>query len=618
MSIINAKPGRLAWGLAAMLVGTSGWCKQNLTLLDFPEQVVDNRQGLSESTMFPQIRTMHVMVAGGNNFVTEAGLRILRAGGNAVDAGVAATLAAAVTEEDHFSMGGEMPVLIKMKNKPVEVVSGVGVAPRLANRKFYLNRSLLDWEKSDRKPPIPSVGILATTTPGMVDGALLALKNYGTMRFEQVAMPAIELADAFPTTEILAKTLARDAAMLRRWPTSAHYFLQQNGDAPNPGDLFYQPTLANTLRAMVAAEKEAKGNREKRIDAVRDYFYRGPVARKMASFSEKNGGLLRYEDMAKFHADIENPVSITFHGYEIIKPGFWTQGPVLLETLNLLETYDLNALGHNTPEYIHVLTEALKLAFADRDKFYGDPNFSKIPQSILLSKDYAYGRGKLINLNRASMRSQPGDIPGYGGPLPHEINKHINVKDTTNVAVVDSNGNVYVATPSGAWSPGVIAGDTGIAFGTRLQSFVLDDGSPNMLMPGKRPRITLSPTLVLKNGQPVMALTTPGGDNQDQALLQVLLNIIVFGMSPQQAVEAPRFQTNALHASFGTHDYSPGDLSLENRISTRVVDALRAKGHVVKVRGAWSNGSAPVVIKLNEKYLEGGADPRRGRFVDGY
>lgn len=586
---------------------------------DFPEQQPAGTPPALEKTMFPQVRTMHAMVAGGNNFVTEAGLRILHEGGNAVDAGVAAMLAAAVTEEDHFSMGGEAPILIKLKDAPVQVVSGVGRAPKLATLAFYAQRPLLPWERAERKPPIPSQGILAATTPGMVDGALLALRQYGTLSFAQVAQPAIELADAFPTTEILAGTLQRVAGMLRRWPVSWAYFTASSGGRlPQPGEIFRQPQLAATLRAMVQAERRGGDERSAAIDAVRDYFYRGPVARKMGACSEANGGLVRYADIAAFKASIEVPTSVMFHGYEIVKPGFWTQGPVMLEMLNLLEGYDLKAMGHNSPAYLHTLVEAAKLAFADRDAFYGDPDFAKVPAQELLSKDYATRRRRLIDPDKAMLHSIPGDIPGYGGPLPDAQRPPLHVKDTTSLAVVDAHGNVFSATPSGAWLPSVKAGDTGISFGSRLQSFVTQPSHPNVLQAGKRPRVTLSPTLILKDGRPLYAVNTPGGDNQDQAMLQVILNMLVFGMTPQQAVEAPRFQTDALYASFGNHEYKPGDLSLEARIDARTADALRAKGHDVTVRGPWSNASAPSVIKLAGTHLEGGADPRRGRFVNGY
>lgn len=581
----------------------------------FPEATA--ARGATEKTMFPEVRVMHEMVGGGNNFVTEAGLRILRAGGNAVDAGVAATLAAAVTEEDHFSMGGEMPLLVKMKGKPVEVVSGIGTAPAKATVDFFNHRPMESWETPERRPPIPSQGILATTTPGMFDGVMLALEKYGTMSFAQVAAPAIELADGFPTTEIFATTLHHDESMLRLWPSSVKFFFTDN-KLPAPGQVFHQPDLAKSLRALVAAEQGAKGSRTAKIDAVRDYFYRGPIAKAMGAYSEANGGLETYSDIAKFHAEIDTPRSTTFHGYEIVKPGFWTQGPVLLEMFNLLEKYDLKSMGHNSPEYLHLLVEAAKLAFADRDMYYGDPKFSKIPEETLLSKPYATDRDGLIDLAHASMESRPGKIPSYNIPMPNGKVAKVEVHDTTCVDVVDKMGNVYSATPSGAWLPAVIAGDTGIAFGSRLQSFVTVPGHPNVVGDGKRPRVTLSPTLVLKDGNPILAVSTPGADNQDQALLQVILNIIVFGMTPQAAVEAPRFQTESFYSSFAMHEFVPGKLNLESRIPKATADKLKSLGHMVTVTGPWTNASAPIVIKIDDNgVLEGGADPRRGRFING-
>ncbi len=582
---------------------------------DFPEAAGAQRGG-SSKTMFPEVRAMHEMVGGGNNFVVEAGMRILREGGNAVDAGVAAVLAAAVTEEDHFSMGGEMPALVKMKGQPVQVVSGVGTAPAKATIEFFKNRPLEPWETADRKPPIPAQGILATTTPGMFDGEMLALEKFGTMTFAKVAEPAIELADGFPTTEVFADTLKRDDSMLRRWPSSVAFFYP-GGKLPTRGEVFHQPDLARTLRALVTSEEKAHGDRIKKIDAVRDYFYRGPVAKKMGAFSEANGGLVTYSDIAAFHAEIDTPRTTTFHGYEIVKPGFWTQGPVLLEMFNLLESYDLKAMKYNSPEYLHTLVEAAKLAFADRDKYYGDPKFSKIPERELLSKQYASERRKLIDPMRASLESRPGVLGDRKIPMPDGNVAKIEVNDTTCVDVMDRMGNVFSATPSGAWLPAVMAGDTGIAFGTRLQSLLVVPGHPNVIEAGKRPRVTLSPTLVLKDGKPVYAISTPGADNQDQALLQVILNLIEFGMTPQEAVEAPRFQTEAFYSSFATHQFAPGQLNLEDRIPKETAEKLASLGHKVRVTGPWSNMSAPIVIKASQGVLEGGADPRRGRFING-
>ncbi len=327
--------------------------------------------------------------------------------------------------------------------------------------------------------------------------------------------------------------------------------------------------------------------------------------------------MIAYSDLANYHAEIDEPKVGTYRGYQIYKPGFWTQGPVMIEALNLLEGYDLKAMGHNSPQYLHTLVEAVKLAFADRDAYYGDPKFSKIPEEILLSKDYAAERRKLIDPEHASMEHRPGNL-GLPLALPSpRLQPPEAVNDTTCVNVVDSEGNAFSATPSGAWLPSVIAGDTGIPFTTRLQSFVMTPGHPNQLQPGKRPRVTLSPTLVTRNGKLEMILSTPGGDNQDQALLQVLLNIVEFHMTPQEAVEAPRFQTEHLFSSFGNHEFTPGRLNLEGRIPIATGDALRTLGHRVALTGDWSNSSAPTVIWVHDGVLNGGADPRRARFVFG-
>ena len=437
------------------------------------------------------------------------------------------------------------------------------------------------------------------------------------MSFAQVVAPAIALADGFPTTEVFSETLKRDQSTMRNWPTAVTYFFP-NGKVPEPGEVFHQPDLARTLRAMVAAEKKMQGSRAHKIDAVSDYFYRGPIAKEMGSFSEAHGGLVRYSDIAAFHAEEDSPRTATFHGYEILKPGFWTQGPVLLEMFNLLEGYDLKSMGHNSPEYLHTLVEAAKLAFADRDMYYGDPKFSKIPEERLLSKTYAAGRAKLIDALRASLESRPGKIDGYNIPMPDGAKPKVDVKDTTCVDVVDEKGNVFSATPSGAWLPAMIAGKSGIAYGSRLQSLVTTPGHPNVLEAGKRPRVTLSPTVILKDGKPFLILSTPGADNQDQALLQVILNIIVFGMTPQAAVEAPRFQTDAFYSSFAMHDFQPGKLAVESRIPKSTVEKLAAMGHKVTASGPWSNASAPVVIEIRpDNVLEGGADTRLNRFITG-
>jgi gamma-glutamyltranspeptidase/glutathione hydrolase len=566
-------------------------------------------------TMFPAVRGTHHMVGAANNQEVEAGYRILERGGNAVDAGVASVLAAAVTEQSRFGLGGEMPLIVKLQGRAPVIISGVGVAPRKATLEFYENRPAEPWEEGDRKPLVPMEGIKAAITPGVFDGLMLALQKYGTMSFSEVAQPAIEYAGGFPIGEEFAGMLESYRRILALWPDSQSFFYP-DAKVPLRGELVKMAPLAKTLRELVAAEKKARGKRAAKIQAVRDLFYRGSIARRMAAFSESHGGLIAYEDLAGFKAEEDQPRTTTYRGYEIVKPGFWTQGPAMIEALNILEGFDLKAMGHNSPQYLHVVIEAVKLAFADRDRYYGDPKFTKIPEEILLSKAYAAERRKLIDPAKASMESRPGELDRPGG-LPSAANGTADVHDTTCVNVVDSKGNAFSATPSGAWLPSVIAGDTGIPFSSRLQSFVSTPGHANQLAPGKRPRVTLSPTMVLRDGEFLLELSTPGGDNQDQALLQVLLNILEFGMSPQEAAEAPRFETEHFYSSFAFHEFIPGKVNLEGRIPKATGDALTALGHKITMATNWSNHSAPTVILKKEGVLHGAADPRRARFIFG-
>jgi gamma-glutamyltranspeptidase/glutathione hydrolase len=492
------------------------------------------------------------------------------------------------------------------------------VAPAKATVDFYTHRAPEIWEEASNMPPVPVQGILSAITPGVFDGLILALEQYGTKSFAQVVQPALEYAgEGFPMPEEFGGMLLGYRRIIALWPDSTRFFYPAGATTPR-GEIFREPALAETFRELVAAEKKTHGNRQAKLRAVRDLFYKGDIARRIAAFSEQNRGLIAYSDLANYHAEIDQPEVGTYRGYEIYKPGFWTQGPVMIEALNLLEGYDLKTMGHNSPQYLHTVVEAVKLAFADRDAYYGDPKFSKIPEEILLSKAYAAERRKLIDPDHASMDHRPGHL-GMPSALPSATASAAAgiVNDTTCVNVVDSQGNAFSATPSGAWLPSVIAGDTGIPLTTRLQSFVMTPGHPNQLQPGKRPRVTLSPTLVTRNGKLEMILSTPGGDNQDQALLQVLLNIIEFQMTPQEAVEAPRFQTEHLFSSFGNHEFTPGRLNLEGRIPISTSDALRALGHRVALTGDWSNGSAPTVIWVHDGVLNGGADPRRARFVFG-
>jgi gamma-glutamyltranspeptidase / glutathione hydrolase len=587
-------------------------------------------------TFRPVVRGKRGVVAGGHPLSVEAGLRILQKGGNAVDAGVATILAASVIEFSHFSFGGEVPILIKLKGKNVTVVEGMGQAPMKATREFFVNRQT--GENSDRPTMagaksgrIPSTGPLAATVPAVLDACVTALDEFGTKSLAEVMQPAIELADGFPIDELRVQYIKTRGPVFKQWADAQRVFMP-NGAVPKVGDIFVQSDLARTLRAIVAAEKrgakQTKSGRHLGLIAARDYFYKGPVAQRIGLYMQKNGGLLAAEDMAKFKARLGTPVKADYRGYEVYKAGFWTQGPAMVETLNLLEVYDLRAMGHNSPGYIHTLTESLKLALADRDRYYGDPDFVKIPTTELLSKSYAALRRSLIDNERASLAQQPGDPSNMRAVLAgtQSIGRMSSVpeleraNDTTCVNVIDKDGNLFSATPSGAWLPAVVAGDTGVLMGQRLQSALTDQNSPNVVAPGKRPRITLTPTLVLKAGQPYMVLSTPGGDNQDQALLQVLLNIIEFGMDPQAAVEAPRFDTQHYVSSFDDHEFLPGSLNIEDRIPEKTAAELKHRGHKLKVQTAWGTLSSPTVIIYDTQthVSSAGADPRRGRYAIGW
>ncbi|MDP8980056.1 MAG: gamma-glutamyltransferase family protein [Acidobacteriota bacterium] len=563
-------------------------------------------------------------VAAGSEYAAEAGMRAYFGGGNAVDAGIATMFAAAVTEFSHFGWGGEAPILIRTKDGKVHAIAGVGTMPKLATAELFRTRKIqpgeiLSMEPNGLKGIIPVAGIMPALVPGMVDAGLLALREFGTKSFNEVIASAIDLADGMPIDETRAGSIARSRRFFDLWPDSKKTFMP-NGVPPAPGEIFRQPNLARTLRAMAAAEKKALSagaSRTAAIDAVRDYFYRGEIAHKIDAFMKENNGLLRYEDMAAFKLQVEEPVSTDYRGYKVYKPGFWSQGPSLIEALNILEGFDMHSTPANSPEYIHRAVEALKLAYADRDSFYGDPKFNNIPTSVLLSKAYAAERRKLIG-PMASMDFVPGTINGKTPRHPVDmditrakIDDALMASDTTCVDAIDRDGIVFSATPSGAWLPSVIAGDTGIALTERAQSFILVPDSPNELAGGKRPRVTLSPTIVTdSNGRPYLAFSTPGGDNQDQSLLQLFLNVVEFGMNAQAAVEAPRFQTRHLVSSFDNHAWNRGDLLLDERIPSTTAAALAERGHKVGTRSRWASGAAPVMIRfMPDGVIEAGADP---------
>lgn len=597
------------------------------------ERLKQQQEALQWQIIRPVVRGSRAAVAAGTPLVSNAGMRLLHAGGNAVDAGVASLYAGAVSEFSHFGFGGEAPILIRTPDGKVICLPGIGQAPKLMTREVFLSRRLeSEYEQESRRRgreqgPIPSYGILPAVVPGMVDAGLAALKLYGTKSFSEVAQPAIDLADGFPIDEMRARSIASAARFLRLFPTSQAVFAPMSV-VPRPGDVFRQTDLARTLRSMVAAEDRALAagkSREEAIEAVRDLFYRGDVARRIGEFVKENDGLLRYEDMAAFHVEPEDPVTTTFKGYEVFKGGFWTQGPVMIQALNMLEGFDLREMGWNSADYIHVLVEALKLAYADRDTWYADPEFFDVPAE-LLTKEYAAERRALIDLEEASTQFRPGRL-GKGTP-PHPafyadqlrpLTDALASRDTTCINVIDNDGWMFSATPSGAWMPSVIAGDTGIPLTQRAQSFVMMPDHPNVVEPGKRPRITLTPTIVTRNGEPFMTLSTPGGDQQDQALLQVLLAAMLFNFHAEAAVEAPRFQTMHLAASFDDHAMDPNKLLLDERIPESVLEELLDRGHVIERRSRWNSGSAPTAVRvLRNGVIEAGADPYNFRYADAW
>lgn len=511
-----------------------------------------------------------VVVAGGTGAV-EAGIALLKSGGNAADAAAATILALSVTDANQFCFGGEVPILIyDARRRVVEVVGGQGAAPRLATREYF-----------QKKGGIPGSGIEPAAVPAALDACLTVLDRYGTKTFAEAVAPALGILDR--------------------------------------GKQEWHPQLARTLRRLIEAEKGAAGDRRRGLRLVADYFYRGPVAREIDTWSRSNGGLLRYSDLATHTTRIEEPVSVTYRGYTVYKCGPWTQGPYLLQTLQILEGFDLRSMGHNKPEVIHRSVEALKLALADRDVYFADPLFEDVPVRELLSPKYAELRRALIDPRQASLAQRPGD-PRAGKALLDQAETRRGLggpaDDTTTCLVADAQGNVVAATPSG-WS-GVMAGETGVRLGSRLQSFNIWEGHPNCIVPGKRPRITLTPTLVLKDGRPVSAVSVAGGDGQDQATLQMLLNLIDFDLKPVDAVTAPRFGTNHFLGSFRQARPDLGSLRISPDVGEETLAALKRLGHRVQV----SKGSlwTPSVLTIDPKtaVLQGAGDPKTGRHAAGY
>ncbi len=505
------------------------------------------------------------VVVSGRPAATAAGIKILQQGGTAADAGAATLLALSVTYVGAFCVGGEVPILVySAGQKNVKLLEGQGEAPR--------DPKAIAWYMEHG---IPDGDVKAAAVPGTIDAIVTLLKLYGTKSFEEVVQPTLAILDAGGPTWYI------DTGSGQRIETGVNW----------------QADMAVTFRKLVESEKAANGTREQKLQAVSDRFYRGDIAAALEAWYIEKGGFLRKSDLSAHKTPVVDPLKTTYRGYTVYKAGPLTQGPYLSQTLRLLEDFDLKKMGFNSADYIHTVIEAEKLALADRDEYYGDPNFVKVPMQQLLSDQYTEMRRKLIDPKTASLELRPGD-PYHMKPTRQPTITGPWHGGTTVMCVTDKFGNVIAATPSGLSSTAGVAGRTGIIHGSRLSSLNTFAGSPNVIQPGKRPRITLSPTLLFRDNdnQPVMAISVAGGDQQDQAAIQVILNYVEFGMSPEEAFKAPRFSTEHFISSFGQDRASLGSLSVPNTLPEAVQANLRARGHVVTVNRGGVGGVALIGI----------------------
>ncbi len=538
-------------------------------------------------TQKPPLHGKHWMAITGKPLAATAGAMIFSKGGNAIDASCA-MLASTCTMWDVLAWGGETQALIyNPKTKKVIAINALGVAPTGATPEFFKGKGM--------KYP-PRYGPLAAVTPGTPGGLMTMLAEYGTMSLKEVLAPAMQLAQGYPIEAQTANSIERNKDEIKKWPYSTKVFLPHLGEkreAPEPGEVFVQTDLLATLQKLVDTEQAAlkKGkSRKEAIYAAYDRFYKGDIAKEIARGSQEQGGLITEQDLANWKVKIEEPMMTTYRGIEVYKLQQWTQGPAMLQTLNILENFDLKSMGYNSTRYIHTVYQAMNLAFADRDFYYGDPAFApEEPMKGLLSKEYAKERMKLINPDRNDPKIGPGDpypfegkqnpftdvlkkwgnsqasLQSYNNPLTEQFKDDFTA-GTTSVEATDEEGWVVSITPSGGWVPACIAGNTGVGMSQRMQSFVLDasENPFNVVEPGKRPRVTLTPSLALKDGKPFLSFAKQAGDEQDQLLLQFFLNIVEFNMTVQESCEAPSFKTFQMYSSFGDHEKVPGGLTLNN------------------------------------------------------
>ena len=569
----------------------------------------------SNFTTRPVYLGTHGLVASGHYLGARAGQRMFDKGGNAIDAAAASGLALNVLEPQSCGIGGEVPILVySAKEKKVHAVSGQGWVGKAAT---------VDWFLKNKVTKIPGDGFLPATVPAAFGTWAFALMHFGTLTLKDVLEPAIDYTSSgFPVYAGLHNAVARSAKRFREeWPGSAALYLADNR-VPAVGDVFRNPDWAATLKKAVEVEaREQKRGREGAIQAAIDWWYKGEVAEKIVDFlqktavrdasKEKHTGLLSKEDFAEWQPQLDEPATVRYRGLDVYKCGPWSQGPVFLQQLRLLEGYDLKKLGHNTSDYVHTVIEAAKLAFADRERYYADPKFVDVPLKKLLSKEYADERRQLIDPKKASLEMRPGDGTRY---VPEEIkDKDDNWPgDTTHTCAADVQGNLLAATPSGGWFPSspVVPG-LGFPLGTRAQIFRLDPHDVGVIAPRKRPRTTLTPSLVLKDGQPFLVFGTPGGDQQDQWTLQFFLNHVEFEANLQQAIDAPSFHSVHFPSSFYPRGARPGGMVVEGRIPEATRKELEARGHKVQVAGDWANGKVMAVqLDVKKGVLSGAVSPR--------
>ena len=554
-----------------------------------------------QRTQKPVLHGRHWIAITGKPLAATAGAMMFQKGGNAVDA-ACAMLAAVATMWDVLSWGGETQALIyDPKTQKVVAINALGVAPTGATPELYKGKGM-------QHPP--EDGPLAAVTPGTPGGLMTMLAEYGTLSLKEVLGPAIQMADGYPIEEETANSIERSKARIRQWKYSPAVFLTHRGEAreaPAAGEIFRQPDLAATLRKLVDAEQQALArgkSRREAIFAAYERFYRGDIAQELVRAVREEAGLFTPQDLATWKVKIEQPVTTTYKGIDVYKLTHWTQGPALLQTLNILENVDLAGMGYNSARYIHALYQAMSLAFADRDFYYGDPDFAPAePIQGLLSKEYARERAKQIHWDRNDPNVKPGDPYPFMGktnpylrlleswppraPQPQATTSGDAppgfFQGTTSIEAADEQGWVVSVTPSGGWIPAVIAGHTGIGLSQRAQSFVLDEAENpfNVIAPGKRPRVTLTPSLALKDGRPFLSFAVQGGDTQDQNLLQFFLNVVEFGMNVQQATEAANFTSYQMRSSFGDHESRPGQITLNESVPAWVRTELRRMGYTL-------------------------------------